>query len=84
MLFAMPSSIDTEEKCLRLAKQGLPCDARAKAKNRILLLNPQIALRSEVDSTSIVLLAMNEVSFRGYQVIDEQGADSVSADIMSR
>ena len=83
-MFRMPSSIDTEDKCLRLAKQGLPRDARAKAKNRILLLNPQIALRSELDDKSIVLLAVNEVSFRGYQVVDEQGADAVSADIMSR
>jgi hypothetical protein len=83
-LFKLPSFISTEEQCLRLAKQGLPHDARAKAKNRILLLNPQIALRSEVDDTSIVLLAVNEISFRGYQIIDEQGADNVSADIMSR
>jgi hypothetical protein len=80
----MPSDIDTDAKCVRLAKQGLPKQARAKSKNRILLLKPQVALHSEMDRQSILLLAMEEMSFRGFQILDENGKDAMSADIMSR
>lgn len=83
-LFSMPADIDSEEKCLRLAKQGLPKQTRAKSKNRILVLKPQVALHSEREAQSILLLAMEEMSFRGFQILDEQGTDSMSADIMTR
>ena len=69
---------------LRQPSLGLPADCAVKPKNRFLVLKPQIALRSEADENAIVLLAVEEISFKGYGVLDELALDDVTADVLNR
>lgn len=75
---------NADHEDLRKPSLGLPSDCAVKPKNRFLVLKPQIALRSEVDENAIVLLAVEEISFRGYGVFDELAPDDVTADVLNR
>ncbi|KAL7425084.1 Protein SABRE [Cryptotrichosporon argae] len=81
--FRLPQGAGDEDD-LRRPQIGLPADCVAKPKNHILVLKPQIALRSEADLNAIVLLAVEEISFKGFAILDEKGFDQVTADVMAR
>jgi hypothetical protein len=82
--FRLPIDHEADHEDLRKPSEGLPADCIVKPKHRFLVLKPQIALRSQVDDSSIVLLAVEEVSFKGFGILDENGLDAVSADVMMR
>ena len=82
--FKLPIDHDADHEDLRKPSLGLPSDCVVKPKNRYLVLKPQIALRSEIDDNSIVLLAVEEISFKGYVVLDEVALDDVTADVLNR
>lgn len=63
---------------------GLPDEVKVKPRLRVLCLKPQIALRLQEDEEAVVLLAMEEVGFKGFQIKDRDGTDDISEDIMSR
>jgi hypothetical protein len=69
---------------LRMPSKGITPDTVVKPKNLCLLLKPQIDLLSQVDDNSIVLLAVEEISFNGFAIVDEMGTDDVSTDVMKR
>jgi len=83
-LFKLPFGHDANHEDLRKPLLGLPSDCIVKPKNRFLALKPQIALRSEIDDNAIVLLAVEEVSFKEYAVLDELALDDVTADVLNR
>ena len=74
----------TGEEELRRRSIGIPEDCIVKPQNDFLILKPQIALRSNVDQDAIVLLAMEEVSFKGYRVMDQNFSDPVAANVLDR
>ena len=77
-------SYHNDHEDMRKPSMGLPDDCAVKPTNRILLLKPQVALKSNVDTDSMVVLAVEEISFKGYQIVDENATDEVAADVMSR
>jgi hypothetical protein len=83
-LFHTPEEDMTDHEDLRVPSLGLPADCVVKPKHRFLVLKPQIALRSEVDENSIILLAVEEISFKGFSVLDEIAKDEVAADVLGR
>ncbi len=87
--FKLPVDYHVEEKDRGLHPMhdpslGLPSDCSVKAKNQFLFLKPQIALRSDIDENAIVLLAVEEIAYGGYAVIDEAALDDVTADVLNR
>lgn len=83
-MFELSQEARTDAEELWRPSLGLPAECAVKPKNQFLVFKPQIALRSEVDKNAIVLLAVEEISFKGYQVLDEEAIDSVSAEVMYR
>ncbi len=82
-LFGLPADINLQSD-LRIPQRGLPKECAVKPKTRILVLKPQIALRSEVDVNAVVLLAVEEISFRGFQILDTTAYDEVTGDVLNR
>lgn len=66
------------------ASIGLPEDCSVKSNNHYLIIKPQIALRSEIKEEAIVLLAMEEISYKAYKVLDEKVQDPIAADVLTR
>ncbi|WVQ80568.1 hypothetical protein IAT38_002673 [Cryptococcus sp. DSM 104549] len=56
---------------------GLPEVCSVKPKYHVLVFKPQIALRSESEANAIVLLAVEEVSFKQFKVVDTKALDRV-------
>lgn len=83
-LFRIPTDHDADFEDLAAPSLGLPADCVPKPHNRFLVLKPQIALRSEAGENAIVLLTVEEISFRGFSVLDEIASDAVSADVLNR
>lgn len=73
-----------EQGTFALPEQGLPPDCDVHPKWRILVLKPQIALRSTVDPTAIVLVALQEMAMKSYNIIDTKALDSVVSEVLSR
>lgn len=87
--FKLPIDHDVDPKDRGLhpshkPSEGLPLDCAVKPKSRYLFLKPQIALRSDVDDNAIVLLAVEEIAYMGYAVIEELALDDVTADVLNR
>ncbi|ORX40254.1 golgi-body localization protein domain-domain-containing protein [Kockovaella imperatae] len=72
------------EEELRRRSIGIPEDCMVKPQNDFLILKPQVGLRSNVDQDSIVLLTMEEISFKGYRVMDKQLSDVTAANVLDR
>jgi hypothetical protein len=77
-----PVSVD--KKSFHEPRAGLPEECVVKPQHHLLMLKPQIALRSDKDDVSIVLLAAEEATFQGYAVLDDTADDPVNADVMQR
>ena len=82
--FKLPIECDGDYENLRAPSLGLPSDCVVKPKNRFLVLKPQIALRSTIDESAIVLLAVEEISYKGYAVLDESATDQVTSEVLNR
>ena len=82
--FKLQASHTVEQEGIRDPSLGLPSDCAVKPKNRFLIFKPQIALRSEIDENAIVLLAVEEVSYREYSVLDELAHNEVAANVLNR
>ena len=82
--FELPDRNISPDEQFRKRSLGLPDDCALKPHNNFLILKPQIALRSKVDADSIVLLAMEEISFQGYRVLDQSTSDVVAANVLDR
>ncbi|ORY31449.1 golgi-body localization protein domain-domain-containing protein [Naematelia encephala] len=82
--FKLPADHTSDHDDLQKPSIGLPENTIAKPKHSILVLKPQIALRSSADRNAIVLLAVEEVSFKTFQVLDEGAQDSITADVLAR
>lgn len=63
---------------------GLPEGCTVKPNMFFLVLKPQIALRSGVAENSVILLAVEEISYKMYSILDESARDDVTKDVMSR
>jgi len=83
-LFNLPKENTIEQENLHTPSLGLPKGTSVKPSLRILVLKPQIALRSEVDDSSVILLAVEEVGFKGFTVNDDDAKDRVNADVLGR
>ena len=82
--FKLPVNLDSDHDDMHKPSLGLPADCIVKPHNRFLILKPQIALRSEADENAIVLLAVEEVSHKGFKVLDEIASDAIAADVLTR
>jgi hypothetical protein len=82
--FRLPVEHTVDHEDMRQPSLGLPSDCAVKPKHRFLIIKPQIALRSEVDENAIVLLAVEEISFKSFAVVDEIAQDAVTADVLGR
>ncbi|CAK9780721.1 unnamed protein product [Cutaneotrichosporon oleaginosum] len=69
---------------LELPERGLPADCAVHPKWRVLVLKPQIALRSTADPAAVVLVTLEEMAMKGYVIIDSKAADSVVSEVLSR
>jgi hypothetical protein len=78
------TSTDNDEDDIDRKGLGIPTDCSIEPNLAILVMKPQIALRSELDETSVVLLAVEEVSFRQFRVLDDMGKDKISSRVLSR
>ncbi|KAK8858435.1 hypothetical protein IAR55_002662 [Kwoniella newhampshirensis] len=65
-------------------KFGLPEACAVKPKRQVKVFKPQIALRSEMAENAVVLLAVEEMSYRAFEVIDQTASDSMMADVLTR
>jgi hypothetical protein len=83
-LFNLPKENTIEQENLHTPSLGLPKGTSVKPSLRILVLKPQIAFRSEVDDSSVILLAVEEVGFKGFTVNDDDAKDRVNADVLGR
>ncbi|WVN88723.1 uncharacterized protein L203_103936 [Cryptococcus depauperatus CBS 7841] len=63
---------------------GLPRTCDVKPKTHVSIFKPQIALRSESDIDAIVLLSVEEASFKQFRVVDKNALDDVMADVLNR
>ncbi|EIW73580.1 hypothetical protein TREMEDRAFT_70997 [Tremella mesenterica DSM 1558] len=82
--FRLPVTHQHDHEDIRKPSIGLPTECTVKPKNRILLLKPQVALKSNVDTESMILLALEEISFKAYDIVDENAMDLVTAEVMAR
>lgn len=82
--FVLSEDFLDEQGTLALPEQGLPQDCAVHPKWRILVLKPQIALRSEADPTAIVLVALQEMAMKSYSITDTKALDSVVSEVLSR
>lgn len=78
------TSTDNDEDDIDRKGLGIPTDCSIEPNLAILVMKPQIALRSELDETSVVLLAVEEVSFRQFRVLDDMGKDKISSRVLNR
>lgn len=76
--------IHVDKKSLHNPRAGLPEDCTVKPQHHLLMLKPQIALRSDIDDDSVLLLAAEEATFRGYAVLDDSADDPINADVLQR
>jgi hypothetical protein len=76
--------IHVDKKSLHDPRAGLPEDCTVKPQHHLLMLKPQIALRSDIDDDSVLLLAAEEATFRGYAVLDDSADDPINADVLQR
>ncbi|TYJ58899.1 hypothetical protein B9479_000331 [Cryptococcus floricola] len=65
-------------------RRGLPDVCDVKPKTKILVFMPQIALRSEAHPDAILLMSMEEVSFKQFKVLDEHALDNMMAEVLNR
>lgn len=63
---------------------GLPEGCTVKSKTHILVLKPQLALRSGVGEGSVILLAVEEVSYKEFSILDDSAGDNIAANVLSR
>ncbi|KAK4684426.1 hypothetical protein P7C73_g5753, partial [Tremellales sp. Uapishka_1] len=82
--FQLPVQENSDHEDSRKPSHGLPAELIVKPKTRLLMLKPQIALRSEVDENAVILLAVEEVSFKEFSILDEAAFDTYSSEVMSR
>lgn len=82
--FLLSEEFLDEQGTLALPKQGLPSDCAVHPKWRILVLKPQIALRSTADPTAIVLVALQEIAVKNYSIVDTQALDSAISEVLQR
>ena len=83
-LFQMPSDKIGEVEHTATPKLGLPEDCVVRPHFNILVLKPQLALRSEAVENAIILLAVEEVGVKGFKVEDVAAKDVVTAEVLSR
>ncbi|WWD18325.1 hypothetical protein CI109_102775 [Kwoniella shandongensis] len=67
----------------RRAKFGLPEACTVKPKRVVKVFKPQIALRSDAAENAVVLLAVEEISYKAFDVIDLSASDSMMADVLA-
>jgi len=83
-LFQLPSETTDDAKEMVTPKIGLPEDCLVKPDFSVLVLKPQLALRSEAEENAIILLAVEEVWVKGFKVEDVAVKDDVAAEVLSR
>ena len=82
-MFKLPSETADQSK-LETPKLGLPEDCAVRPSFNILVLKPQLALRSEAGPNAIILLAVEEVQVKGFTVEDLAAKDDVAANVLGR
>ncbi|BEI90738.1 uncharacterized protein CcaverHIS019_0308080 [Cutaneotrichosporon cavernicola] len=82
--FKIDDSFLSHQGTAKLPAQGLPSDCAAHPQWRVLVLKPQIALRSTADPAAVVLVTLEEMAMKGYVVLDTTAADSVVSEVLSR
>ncbi|KAL1408382.1 Protein SABRE [Vanrija albida] len=82
--FRVPINIFTDREAVRRAEQGLPTECTVHPSLRILCLQPQISLRSTADENAVILLAVDEISFKVFSIKDMDGPNQTVTDVLSR
>ncbi|WVQ72821.1 hypothetical protein IAR50_002381 [Cryptococcus sp. DSM 104548] len=65
-------------------RRGLPDVCVVKPKTKIFVFKPQIALRSKAHPDAILLMSVDEVSFKQFKVLDEHALDNMMAEVLNR
>lgn len=82
--FRVPVNIFTDNEAVRRAEQGLPTECSVHPSLRVLCLQPQISLRSTADENAVILLAVDEISFKVFSIKDMDGPNQTITDVLSR
>lgn len=82
----LPHNFDEEDYAAIDPSGGLPSAYHVRNSHFLLLMKPQLALRSEADNDSVVLLTVGLATFRGFTVMDPdyEGDDAVNAHVLHR
>jgi hypothetical protein len=82
--FELPADSVIETDDMTIPRLGLADGCEARPKQQIIVFKPQVALRSDVNNNAVVLLAVQEVTYKMFAVVDKTAPDSVAAEVLQR